>query len=518
MQIHNLIQGTPEWLEHRATHFNASDAPAMMGCSPYKTRTQLLQELHTGVAPDVDAATQRLFDDGHRFEALARPLAEEIIGEDIYPVVGSEGKLSASFDGLTMDYKAGFEHKTLNQQLSDVLHADCKGFELPLHYRVQMEQQCLVSGAKRILFMATKWEGEPGSETLVEQKSCWYYPDEKLRAEIVAGWAQLEKDLQAYAPAAADVKPEGRAPEALPALLVEISGQVTNTNLPAFKEQALALFSKINRDLKTDEDFANAEQTVKWCSEAEARLAAAKQHALAQTANIDELFRTIDDISAEARRVRLDLDKLVKARKDAIRGEIKQRGVAALAEHISSLNTQLGKAYMTVVPADFESAMKGKKTVASLNDAVDTVLAKAKIEANAIAGNIQINLNYLREHAAEFKALFPDTGTIVLKAHDDLVALVKARIAEHKEAEAQRQAKAAEQQQTPAEPQAAPPQPAAAKAPTATSKGTAKRPTDDEIIDALAMHFRVHESKVIEWLLEVDLKAASERMAAEFPI
>lgn len=518
MQIHHLIQGTPEWLEHRATHFNASDAPAMMGCSPYKTRTQLLQELHTGVAPEVNAATQRLFDDGHRFEALARPLAEEIIGEDIYPVVGSEGRLSASFDGLTMDYVTGFEHKTLNDEIRATLADDgqTNGSHLPLLYRIQMEQQCLVSGAQRILFMATKWEGEPGSETLVEQKSCWYYPDEKLRAEIVAGWAQLEKDLQAYTPAAADVKPEGRAPEALPALLVEISGQVTNTNLPAFKEQALALFSKINRDLKTDEDFANAEQTVKWCSEAEARLAAAKQHALAQTASIDELFRTIDDISAEARRVRLDLDKLVKARKDAIRGEIKQRGVAALADHISSLNNQLGKAYMPVVPADFEGAMKGKKTVASLNDAVDTVLAKAKIEANAIAGNIQINLNYLREHAAEYKALFPDTSTIVLKAHDDLVALVKARISEHKEAEAQRQAKAAEQ--TPQTPAAPKPTAAPAKAPPAATVAKAKRPTDDEIIDALALHFRVHESKVIEWLLEVDLKAASERMAAEFPI
>lgn len=514
MQIHNLIQGTPEWLEHRATHFNASDAPAMMGCSPYKTRTQLLQELHTGLAPEVNAATQGLFDDGHRFEALARPIAEEIIGEDIYPVVGTQGKLSASFDGLTMDYEAGFEHKTLNQQLSDVMHADCKGHELPLHYRVQMEQQCLVSGAKRILFMATKWEGEPGSETLVEQKSCWYYPDKDLRSEILAGWDQFEQDLKTYAPAAADVKPEGRAPEALPALLVEISGQVTNTNLPAFREHALAVFSRINRELKTDEDFANAEQTVKWCSEAEARLAAAKQHALAQTASIDELFRTIDDISAEARRVRLDLDKLVKARKDAIRGEIKQRGVTALAEHIKGLNEQLGKAYMPNVPADFDGAMKGKKTVASLNDAVDTVLAKAKIEANAIAGNIQINLNHLREHAADFKALFPDTGTIVLKAHDDLVTLVKARIAEHKEAEAQRQAKAAEVQQPAAQPA---PVPAPAKA-AAPAKTASKRPTDDEIIDALALHFRVHESKVIEWLLEVDLKAASERMAAEFPV
>ena len=76
MQIVSLQQGSPEWLAHRAQHFNASDAPAMMGCSPYKTRTQLLHELHTGVSPEVDHYTQRIFDNGHRFEALARPLAE----------------------------------------------------------------------------------------------------------------------------------------------------------------------------------------------------------------------------------------------------------------------------------------------------------------------------------------------------------------------------------------------------------------------------------------------------------
>ena len=103
MITHELAQGSPEWHAHRAQHFNASDAPAMMGCSPYKTRAQLVRELATGVAAEVDAATQRRFDAGHRFEELARPLAEQIIGEELYPCVGTDGKLSASFDGLTMD-------------------------------------------------------------------------------------------------------------------------------------------------------------------------------------------------------------------------------------------------------------------------------------------------------------------------------------------------------------------------------------------------------------------------------
>ena len=64
MKTHNLTQGSAAWLAYRATHFNASDAPAMLGVSPYKTRTELLHELHTGLAPEVDAHTQARFDAG----------------------------------------------------------------------------------------------------------------------------------------------------------------------------------------------------------------------------------------------------------------------------------------------------------------------------------------------------------------------------------------------------------------------------------------------------------------------
>jgi predicted phage-related endonuclease len=60
MQRHKLTQGSPEWLAHRLNFDNASDAPAMMGCSPYKTRQQLLHERATGITPEVNAATQRL--------------------------------------------------------------------------------------------------------------------------------------------------------------------------------------------------------------------------------------------------------------------------------------------------------------------------------------------------------------------------------------------------------------------------------------------------------------------------
>jgi predicted phage-related endonuclease len=97
---------------------------------------------------------------------------------------------------------------------------------------------------------------------------------------------------------------------------------VTASNLAEFKDHALSVFSGINRELTTDQQFADAEKTVKWCGEVESRLAAAKEHALSQTQSIDLLFKTIDDISAEARSVRLELDKLVTSRKVQIKENI----------------------------------------------------------------------------------------------------------------------------------------------------------------------------------------------------
>ena len=42
------------------------------------------------------------------------------------------------------------------------------------------------------------------------------------------------------------------------------------------------------------------------------------------------------------------------------------------------------------------------------------------------------------------------------------------------------------------------------------------RPTDEKIIEVLALHFRCHESAVIAWLLDMDLEQASIDLASNF--
>lgn len=453
MRIHNLVQGSQEWHAYRAEHFNASDAPAMLGVSPYKTRTELLHERATGITQEISRTTQALFDDGHRFEALARPLAEEIVGEDLYPVTGSLGALSASFDGLTMAEDIAWEHKTLNDEIRAAVTAQ----DLGIHYRVQMEQQLLVSGAEKCLFLASCWDHEG---QMVESKHFWYESDAELRQRIVSGWEQFAKDVADYqhieilpAAVAAPVKD-------LPALSIRVDGSLTlNHNLVIFGDKLNAFIADINTKPEDDQGFADAEAAIKVMERAENALAGAEASALAQVASVDDMVKTVAAYKELARKTRLMLEKMVKARKETIRIEIQQIGKDKAAEHIASLNARLGKPYMPAVAFDFAGVMKGKKTLASLRDAVDTELARFKIEANAVADRIQINLGTLRELASNHSFLFADAASIVLKASDDLTALVKLRIAEHDQAEADKaeklRAKIAEEERVKAEKAAA---------------------------------------------------------------
>lgn len=428
MITHDLVQGSPEWEEFRLNHFGASEAAAMLGLSPKVKRSELLHMKWTGNAKEFSRFVQeRILDKGHEVEALARPNIESLLGEDLYPVTCSEGILSASCDGLTMGEDIAFEHKLWNEELADSV---TRGI-VPDEYMPQCQQIMMVTGCKKVFFVVSDGTPDKSTLTAVEPSHEWFQ-------RIEAGWAQFQKDLDAYVPP--DVKAEsvGRTPESLPSLCIEVTGQVTASNLAQFKEHALEVFAGINRDLKTDQDFADAEKTVKWCGDVEDRLKAAKAHALSQTESIDVLFKAIDDITAEARNTRLELDKLVKARKEQVRTDIYNEGVNALRDHIAHLNTRLGKPYMPNITADFAGAMRGKKTVASLRDAVSTTLATAKIEANAIADKIEINLKALREQAMDYAFLFSDTSLLVMKAADDCQAVITARISEHKQAEEKR--------------------------------------------------------------------------------
>ncbi|MFJ4542989.1 YqaJ viral recombinase family protein [Pseudomonas sp. NPDC088885] len=427
MKIHNVAQGSAEWHSLRAKHFTASEAPAMMGASKYQTRTELLTMKKTGITPEVTQAQQYIFDKGHATEALARPLVEDMIGEELYPVVGTDGNLLASMDGATMLGETLFEHKLWNESLV----AQVKAGELEPHYFWQLEQQLLVSGAERVIFVCS----DGTAENFMHME---YRPVAGRAAQLVEGWKQFEADLATFEMADAPSIVVGKAPDELPALRIELTGMVTASNLKVFEESALAVIDSVKTTLQTDQDFADAKKAVKWCGDVEEAVSVAKKQALSQTQSIDELFSSLDRISAHARETRLKVDKLVKAQELLVKTNIKQKAEQMLNDHVAAINKTLGRVTLPVVASDFVSAMKNKRTIASLQDAVDTELARAKIAASQTADGIRLNLASLTELAVDHIFLFNDVQQLVMKANDDLISLIKVRISEHQKAEEQK--------------------------------------------------------------------------------
>jgi len=416
--IHNLQQGSPEWDAFRLEHEGSSEAAAMLGKSPYTTRTELLTVKKLGIAKEFsDFVQSRVLDKGHAIEALARPIVEARIGEELYPITVSRGKLSASCDGLTMDDSTGFECKQYSKELFESV---CNGI-VPEHHLPQVQQCLYVTGANKWIFTVS--DGTEENTRTVD-----VYPDPKYIDKILKGWAQFEKDLADFVPVTYAEKPKAEPVKALPALSIAIKGEVSLSNLPAFKEAAEAYVAAIKTDLETDQDFADAVVSVKFLDEAEKTLEHAKKNALGQTASIDELMRTIDQIKEAMRAKRLTLDKLVKTEKDRIKtSEIAQR-VSALAEYLGAINREVSPVVVSV-PANFAGAIKGLSTIKSLHDKLDTELSRCKIEADSIAATVRKNLALLHKEAPLQKALFADLATLALQSYETFSAIVENRLA-----------------------------------------------------------------------------------------
>ena len=156
MIIVKLEQGSPEWHDHRAKRFNASDASAMMGLSKYKTRQDLMHEYSTGERPPVSPGMQIIFAKGHKAEEDQRPITEAIHGEEFYPDVGildHDGiPLGSSFDGLSMLWDLTFEHKLWNAKLVNYIN---EHKDLPETHWPQVEQQLFMAKAEKCVFVVS---------------------------------------------------------------------------------------------------------------------------------------------------------------------------------------------------------------------------------------------------------------------------------------------------------------------------------------------------------------------------
>jgi putative phage-type endonuclease len=447
MKTVNLQQGSPEWLAHRRTTRNASEAPAMMGVSPYVTRAELVRQYATGVQREIDERTQAIFDRGHEVEPALRALAEKIIGEDLYPVTGvsGDGYLGASFDGVTIGEDIIFEAKQHNAEKRRLI---AQGVIPPVDYWQVVQQFAVCADATHCLYLC-------GDGTEDGTSRLWI--DREMVAgdilQLLLGWQQFDADVASYQPEPVRAAPVAAPVEGFGALSLRVEGRIIASNLDAFKAGAEQFIARLPKpeDLQTDQDFADAKGAVKACEEAEARIKAAKDAAQAEMTDVDAAFRLADSVAQTIRAARLALDKVVKVEEQARKDAIVQNGAAAVRVHYDTLNASLGEHRIQPPQSlvmDLGAAIKGKKSLASMKDAVDTAVAGFKIAASEQDARVRANVHVLEMEQGSHGVLFPDRVVLcATKTPEDLRNLITARIAQAKAEEERRQQEARERQE-----------------------------------------------------------------------
>ena len=416
-----LSQGTPEWDLFRLEHDGASEARSMLGLSMKAPRSELMHAKHTGIPKEFsDFVRDRIFAGGHEAESMARPIMARKLGFNLYPLVCSRGRMSASCDGLDISRTVGWENKQWNESLATSVRAE----ELPEEYMAQPQQCLLVTGAERWIFTVSDGTEENMASMVI-------YPDKQWFDRIIAGWDLFHKDLKNYQPQEYIPASVAAPIKDLPAVLIEVKGEIRiNDNLTVFSDLLNQYIDGVDKDPIDDQGFADMKAGITALKKAEDALESGEQHALAQISTFDEMRRMKKSLQALARVNRLSWEKIVVAKEKQIKEDIAQNAKNELTAHIDQLNKLIGRPYMPVIAANFADAMKNQRTLKSMREKVGNELVRAKMEASAIGKNIVISMNSLQELAANHKSLFSDESTIVLKANDDLIALIKVRISE----------------------------------------------------------------------------------------
>ena len=235
-------------------------------------------------------------------------------------------------------------------------------------------------------------------------------------------------------------------------IILKIQSAIVASNIDDVAASVRAEIAKVNTDLKTDEDFATAEQQVKDFKNAEDAIKEARDAALSEAQDVRKLLDTTDEIIALLAQTRLALDKQVKAQKAKVKEEITSRTRDGIHKALAGCDARLQAAMRKVLRIDeldgvLAEAAKGKKTLAGLEKGCAEVLANwttliGKTEAYMQARYAQIPADRLHLFADLDDLLALDSGfedaiAARIAADDERQAAEKARIAAEAAAKAE---------------------------------------------------------------------------------
>jgi hypothetical protein len=187
---------------------------------------------------------------------------------------------------------------------------------------------------------------------------------------------------------------------------------------------------------------------------------------------------------------------------------------------------------------NFAGVIKNKRTLISIQDALDTELARLKIEAHTIIDDITLKMSWFNDNCKDYLFLFSDIKDLVTASETVFKFTAEKRIydyqqqqaKEQEEKERKRLALLAEQEAAQASvklTEAVDIAPEATRqhdtaviktdepsqvvslhtAQADTVKYQPKRPTDADIIDCVSSHFNVDFNTALKWLSQITMAA-----------
>ena len=435
MEILNLIQGSEEWKAARLDFLCASEAPPMMGESKFMSRGQLLDLKKGWQSNPVSSFKAKLYENGHASEDAGREILEIEECEEYPPVVGFlkiDGlELLASYDGLEAGIEGGtpWEHKEWNAVLSENVRNSV--FE-PLYYW-QLEHQMVVAGVDHVLFTCSD-----GTEE--NRVSAIYRSIPERRAQLIAGWKQFMIDLDNHEIEAKKESVVARVQSSFPAIECRVEGSMVVSNLgdyiPLIKNLADEQMGLV---LESDQDFIDKAAFNKNVKAGRASLKIKAGEIETQFESLSEFNGFVKQADTILQKLQSHGEKQVEESKEAKKLAITNGAHTTLQDHLGELSATIKNIPLHGIGADWNAVIKGKRSFDKMEEAVDAEIAKLKIQANEMAAVIRKNLDTMSEMVKpEHRPLFSDWNDLVIKGNEDLVNLIKMRIAEHEQAEAAR--------------------------------------------------------------------------------
>ncbi len=224
-------------------------------------------------------------------------------------------------------------------------------------------------------------------------------------------------------------------------LFIKLTGTVNASNFDVWKKELIEQIQAVNVELVTDDDFVTASGQVKSFKVAEKSLKQAKQSAIAQAEEIQQLFTAIDEITEEARQARLSLERQIKARKLEIKQHYIQSGIDEVQSFIDEQVVEFNKCDLSpyLNRSRFESAVSGKAGISGLEIGIEQICTQIKTEISEKAVKIYNNKVRLDALPETYKILFQDRALLICLPEDELESEIDKRTTRYNDEMAQRE-------------------------------------------------------------------------------